>query len=95
MSQLVSSVSNISKSLIGMGLGFSTGGQEGWLEADFPVGGEGQELSSCLPLGSGQDRSMGRGDKEGYVNHNRNPSVSTGSGVDFSLGRDEGRLVHL
>lgn len=61
--------------------------------ADFSVGGEGQELSSSLPLGSGQEISVGR-DKGGYVNDNHSPSVSTGSGVNFSLGREEGRLVH-
>lgn len=92
MSQLVSNVSNISKCLVGMKGSFSAGGQEGGLGADFSVGGEGQELSSCS-LGSGQDLSVGK-DKEGYVNHNHSPCVSIGSGVDFSLGRDEGRLVH-
>ena len=88
MSQLVSSVSNISKYLIGMGVSFSAGGQEGGLGADFSVGGEGQERtsSSSLPLGSGQDLSVGR--------DNHSPSVSTGSRVDFTFGRDEGRLVH-
>ena len=92
MSQLVSSVSNISKYLIGMGVSFSAGGQEAGLGADFSVGGKGQELtsSSSLPLGSGQDLSVGRDN----VNDNHSPSVSTGSGVDFSLGRDEGTLVH-
>ena len=62
MSQLVSSihVSNISTCLIGMGVSFSTGGLEGWLGADFSVCGEGQELSLCLPLGSGQDLTVGR-----------------------------------
>ena len=34
---------------------------------------------------------MGR-DKGGYDNHS--PSVSVSSGMEFSLGRDEGRLVH-
>ena len=91
MSQLMSSVSNISKYLIGMGVSFSVGGQEGGLGADFSVGGEGQERtsSSSLPLGSGQDLSVGRDN----VNDNHSPSVSTGSRVDFTLGRDEGRLV--
>lgn len=93
MSQLVSSVSNISKCLSGMGVSFSVGEQEGGLGEDYSVGGEGQELSSSLPLGSRQEISAGR-DKGGYVNDNHSPSVSTGSGVDFSLGREEGRLVH-
>ena len=92
MSQFVSNVSNISKCLVGMGVSFSAGGQEGGLGADFSVGGEGQELSSCS-LGSREDLSVGK-DKEGYVNRNHSPCVSIGSGVDFSLGRDEGMLVY-
>lgn len=71
---------------------FFHGWIEGGLGADFSVGGEGQELSLCLPLGSGQDLIVGR-NKGGYVNHNHSPSVSKGSGVDFSVGKDEGRLV--
>ena len=71
------------------GVSFSVGEQEGGLGADFSVGGEGQDLSSSLPLGSGQEISAGR-DKGGYINDDHSPSVSTGSGVDFSLGREEG-----
>lgn len=85
-------ISNISKCLVGMGESYSAGGQEGGSGADFSVGGEGQELSSCS-LGFRQDLSVGK-DKEGCVNQNHSPCVSIGSGVDFSLGRDEGRLVH-
>ena len=49
MSQLVSSISNISRCLIGMEVRFSAGWQEGGLGADFSIDGEGQEFNLCLP----------------------------------------------
>ena len=68
MTQLMSSVNNISKCLVSMGVSFSVGGLEGGLGADFSVGGEGQGLSSCIPLGSGRDLFVGS-NKGGYVSH--------------------------